>query len=233
DVAVTAGDDGTVRFWDANTGKQTKRIDVTRDWTRAAALSPDGNWLAASELGENHAGSLWDVKTGKRVYRLAGHRRWGGRRALAFTADSKRLASWGDDQYLRLWDVKKGKAIEEHAVRPDGKGGPKDDAGPADFRELMSFLHGSLSDDAWLFATPFEDAVFVFDVVSGKQKVKLKNEDGHVGHLAFSPDNKTLLVSAWGKPRQEKLPGGGTRYSHEDPPVVLYDLDSGGPSKRV
>jgi WD40 repeat protein len=232
DVAVTSGDDGTVRFWDARTGKQTKRIDVNRDWTRAAALSPDGKWLAASDLGEDHAVSLWDPKTGKRVYRLAGHGRYGGRRALAFTADSKRLASWGDDQYLRLWDVKKGKAIEEHAVRPDGKGGPKEDAGPMDDRE-MGFLPATLSADARLFATSSADGVFVFDVASGKQKMKFKNEDGWAGDFSFSPDNKTLLVAASGKSRQEKLPGGGTRYSREDPPVILYDLGDGGPRKRV
>jgi Tol biopolymer transport system component len=92
---------------------------------------------------------------------------------------------------------------------------------------------GVLSGDGRLFATSLEDSIFVFDVASGKQKVKLKNVDGILGHLAFSPDSKTLLASAWGKARQEKLPGGGTRMTHDEHVVTLYDLGAGGPSKRL
>src|SRR5262249_32576819 len=133
-LAVTGGDDGTVRVWDAATGRHKRKVEVAGHWVRAAAVSPDGSWLATSELGESHAGRLWDLSTGREGYRLAGHGRMGGRRALAFSRDGKRLASWGDDMYLRLWNVRLGKAILEHEVRPDGRPIPSGDEDP---RERM------------------------------------------------------------------------------------------------
>src|SRR5262249_45039411 len=110
DLALTGGDDGTVRLWDATTARHRRKIHVPGDWVRAVAVSPDGSWLATADLGDRDAVRLWDLSTGRQGYRLAGHGRMGGRRALAFSRDGKRLASWGDDMYLRLWNVRLGKA---------------------------------------------------------------------------------------------------------------------------
>jgi WD40 repeat protein len=228
-TAVTGGDDGMVRLWDSTTGRHKRKIDVTDSWVRGLALSPDGRWLATSELGQKHAVCLWDLATGRQVYRLAGHGRLGGRRSLAFTPDSKLLASWGDDMYLRLWDVGKGKAVEEHEIRPDGEPIPdEDDRGVV----MRFFPPGQLSTDASLLVVG-EGSFCVFDARTGKQKFKLANEGSAIGGLAVSPDGKHLLASTWGKSREIKLTDGGTRYTTDPPLACLYEIATGKVVHRI
>jgi WD40 repeat protein len=229
-TAITGGDDGTVRLWDSATGKQRRKIEVAPEWVRAVAVSPDGRWLATSELGDKHAVRLWDLGTGREVYRLAGHGRLGGHRALAFTPDSKQLASWGDDMYLRLWDVQKGKAILEHEVRPDGGLMPHEREGGRHLRDFAS--EGVFSRDAGLLmlgGNPF----FVFEVKSGKQLRKIPHEGGHTLGMRVSPDGKYLLVCSWGRGRQVKMQDGKTRITTDDPFVGLYDVSTGKEVRRV
>jgi RNA polymerase sigma factor (sigma-70 family) len=229
-TAVTGGDDGTVRVWDSATGKQRQRFEVTSDWVRAVAVSPDGRWLATSELGDQHAVRLWDLRKSRAVYRLAGHGRLGGRRALAFTPDSKRLASWGDDMYLRLWDVQKGKAVEEHELRPDGEAVPDEDDSVGRLRNPLG--EGVFSRDASLLLLE-RHAFFVFDVKTGKQKTKAANEGGSVFGLTVSPDGKYLLVSTWGKQRSVRLNDGQTRYTPGEPFACLYEVATGKVVRRI
>jgi WD40 repeat protein len=84
-----------------------------------------------------------------------------------------------------------------------------------------------VSADARLFAITTSDGLFVFDALSGEQKLKLKNEGGGVSDAAFSPDNKALLVAHGGKGRLVRLPKGGQQVVRDDPTVALYDTASG------
>ena len=130
---VTASDDGTIRIWDAASGRQQKVLDNSNEkqpfaWVRGIALSPDGKWIASNSLDDTVR--LWDMATGKEVYRLPGHGRYGGRRPVAFSPDSRRFCTWGDeDAFLRVWDVATGKAIQEFAIRPS-------DAKPFDWPQV-------------------------------------------------------------------------------------------------
>jgi RNA polymerase sigma factor (sigma-70 family) len=232
-LAVTAGDDGTVRLWDSATGRQRRKIAVRAGSVRAA-VSPDGRWLATSELGLGKRPSvhLRDLRTGREVYRLAGHG-GGGRRALAFTSDSKRLASWGSDMYLRLWDVRLGKATTEDEVRPDGEAIPGEE-GPRE-REMKLLLmgDGAFSADASLLVLARHEEFFVFDVKKGKQKRKFPNEGGHVIGVALSPNGKHLLASTWGKSRLVRTTDGRQRITSGDPLACVYDLASGEVVRRI
>ena len=93
---VTASDDGTIRIWDAASGRQQKVLGNSNEkqtyvaWVRGIALSPDGKWIASNSLDDTVR--LWDMATGKEVYRLPGHGRYGGRRPVAFAPDSRRSA---------------------------------------------------------------------------------------------------------------------------------------------
>jgi RNA polymerase sigma factor (sigma-70 family) len=230
DTAVTGGDDGTVRVWDSRTGRQRRQFDVTNHWVRAVAVSPDGRWLATSELDEQHSVRLWDLRTGREVYRLAGHGRWGGRRALAFTPDSKQLASWGDDMYLRLWNVRNGKAVLEHEVRPDGEPIPDEEARSKRLRESLG--EGVFSRNASCLVLE-RRKLFVFDVKTGKQKFRVANEGGHVIGLAVSPDGKYLLASTWGKSRVVKMKDGRMRITTDEPLACLYEAATGKVVQRI
>jgi WD40 repeat protein len=221
-TAVTSGDDGVVRVWESATGRHRRKIDVTNHWVRAAAVTPDGRWLATSTLGDDHAVGLWDLHTGKRVYRLAGHGRLGGQRALAFTRDGKQLLSWGDDMYLRTWDVRKGKAIEEHEILPDGQPIPGED----DWN-LRHLDRGIISPDGSFLLLEARDSFIVFDTKTGKQTTKFGSEGDSIGAIAVSPDGKHLLTSGWGKLKEVVLTDGQRRTTADDNLVCLYEIATG------
>src|SRR5262249_1344575 len=124
-LIVTAGDDHSVRVWEAATGKQ-RRVHAFDQWVRSIALSPDGGLLAASCFDDTVR--LYAMADGREIYRLPGHGRYGGRRTLAFAPDGRTFLSFGDDFYLRRWDVKTGRALFEHAIRPSGVDIPDPDA---------------------------------------------------------------------------------------------------------
>jgi RNA polymerase sigma factor (sigma-70 family) len=230
-TAVTAGDDGVVRVWESATGRHRRKIEVTSHWVRAAAVTPDGRWLATSTLGDDHAVVLWDLQTGRQVYRLAGHGRLGGLRALAFAPDGKRLLSWGDDLYLRTWDVRKGKAIEEHEIRPDGQLVPGED--DWDFRRLGNMDNGIFSPDGSFLLIAGRDTFFVFDTKTGKQKSKIAGEGGSIGGIAISADGKYLLTSGWGKWKEVRLTDGRMRSTVGDNLACLYEIATGKALHRV
>jgi WD40 repeat protein len=226
-TAMTAGDDGTARLWESATGKHRRTIRVTDSWVRGARVSPDGRWLVASTLGQDHAVSLWNLKTGRLVFREPGHGRLGGKRAVAFSADGKRFLSWGDDMYSRTWDIRNGKAVAEQAIRPDGQGVPDlDEPGEMDMKSSASDS-GAFSPDGGLLVLGGWEGFFVFDTKTGKQVRKIEHPQGHVAKLAVSPDGKFLLTSAWGRSRQIKLPDGRMRSSSGDGVLTLHDLTTG------
>ncbi len=215
---VTAGDDATVRVWDADTGKQKQKL-VHGHWVRGLALSPDGTRISSSSVDDTVC--VWDAKTGRQIYKVPGRSSVGGRRALTFTPDGKRLLSWGDDSCLRAWDMANGKAVFEHKLRPTGGKMPNDSEPHA--RKLMIGDAAFAPDGERLVVTVGFD-IHIFDTATGQETQKIARDRAHVTPLAISPDGKYLLGSALGKPVETKLPDGRSSWSAT---VVLLTLVGG------
>jgi WD40 repeat protein len=225
-LIVTAGDDTTVRLWDAATGRQRHRLDHG-GWVRAVAVSPDGTKVASSSLDDTVR--LWDAASGREIYRLAGHGEVGGQRSLRFTPDGRRLLSFGDDFYLRLWDVRNGKAVAEHAIRPTGVKVPDEDSDAREREMLRGMTPAFFSADGKVMVLDCLRDTFVFDVTTGKELRKMTLPGRGVGdRAALSPDGRSLLGAEYGEVTQVPLPGGKTRFVYPDAhPVVLYDAGTG------
>jgi WD40 repeat protein/serine/threonine protein kinase len=169
--------DGTVRLWDAATGRET-RVLRGHDKITYWALSPDGRGLASA--GSDQTVRLWDVATGRQVHVLRGHT--APILAVAFAPDGRRLASASEDHTARVWDTETG---ESRAVL----------SGHADLVRAVAF-----SPDGRHLASAGEDClVRLWDAETGGAVATLRGHTGPVVGLAFSPDGK-LLASGGGFP---------------------------------
>jgi len=113
---ASAGDDGSVRVWDALGGDTTSTLSffVKHDSSGKAnprafsmlSWSPDGKRLAVA--GEDGAIKVWDVDTGQAVVTLYAHPPNDIQEvicAVAWNPDGKRLASSSPDGTFLLWDT--------------------------------------------------------------------------------------------------------------------------------
>jgi WD40 repeat protein len=114
-VAVTAGIDKTIRFWDAASGKhlETLRAGST---VLVLGFSPDGAYLAAGTADNSVV--VIDAKTRKSITTLKGHT--DEIQCVAFSPDSKLLATCAGQEKevtVRLWPV--GDWDKCEVLRPD------------------------------------------------------------------------------------------------------------------
>ncbi len=199
-TAVTASPDGSVRVWDAGSGKQRHLMRHDKG-VCVAGLSADGRLIASSGLDD--AVRLWETATGKERYRLPGHGNLGGRHAIAFAPDGQSFASWGDhDSFLRRWDVQTGKLINEREVSPVARN-EKNDALQRINRQAV------FSPDAREIVFGDNDKIVIFDVETGQEMRKLPHPDGYIVSLAVGPGARLVATSAWGRDEQIPLANGG------------------------
>jgi WD40 repeat protein/tRNA A-37 threonylcarbamoyl transferase component Bud32 len=95
---VSAGNDGTVRWWDAAAGRPG-RVWAVGGGAGCVAVAPDGR-TAAVGTGDGHL-ALWDVAGGFERRREPGppHRLT----AVAYSPDGRTIATGGRDGAVRLW----------------------------------------------------------------------------------------------------------------------------------
>ena len=92
-VLASCSRDGTVKLWDAATGKAQRTLTEHDGDVYAVAFSPKGDLLASG--GRDKDIRLWDAQTGKVIRTLAGHTDIV--RSVAFSLDQKTLASGSMD----------------------------------------------------------------------------------------------------------------------------------------
>jgi WD40 repeat protein len=165
-LLATAGFDGLVKLWDADSGKEVRALAGHTGPVYAVAFSPDGQTLAS--CSEDKTVRLWSVADGMSAKELKGH--GGVVDGLAFAPDGRHIASCSADKSVRLWDVAEGKdkSLGGHggtayavAFAPDGK----------------------------LLASAGADAlVKLWDVPEQKPLKDLKGHDGPVSTVLVLPD---------------------------------------------
>jgi WD40 repeat protein len=198
DVLATTASDGTVRLWDANTGKPTHVLRHDEHWVRDMAFAPDGKRLASSCFDDTVR--VWDVDTGTPIHRLVGHGQLGGRRVVRFTTDAKRLVSWGDDYCLRVFDMATGKALSESRPAPKGSMLPAEN----EVRNLLTdelFMQlratTMVPDGSQLVFPSLKGGLEFFDVATAKRVRSLAGEMPPLWTLHFAPDQKSVLLHSF------------------------------------
>jgi len=116
--------DGTLKLWDATTGREIRAFSGHRGMINAVVFSPDGR-LAMSG-GADNALKLWETATGRELRAL----QHGDEVHLAaFSPDGQLALSGSKDGTVCLWDIQHGEELvkfialgngEWVAVTPDG-----------------------------------------------------------------------------------------------------------------
>jgi WD40 repeat protein len=225
---VTVGG-AAIRFWEAKTGKHLHAIPITA-WT-SAALSPDGTRVATA--AHDNTVRLFDAGSGKEIFRLPGHGELGPRYRVAFSADGKQFATFGEDRYLRVWNTANGRAIHEHLIRPASLDlpGENDHSPEADLKRRMlelRMMQAYFTPEASTLIVSVDGKHNVYDVGTGKERVKFDAEDAH--NVAISPDSRWLLLSAWGR---AVLGKDRKAIQAKNDNVVVYELASGKEKLRM
>jgi WD40 repeat protein len=143
-TVATASRDGTVRLWEAATGRELRVLRVHSGFVLSVAFSPDGRLVALgggnNVLNEetqskvisrdpvDNAVRLWEVATGREVRILPGGNR--PAHSVTFSSDGRLLAAVCGER-ARLWDLAAGtdgvtlsevkETVVAIAFSPDGK----------------------------------------------------------------------------------------------------------------
>lgn len=163
--------DGTLRLWDAVTGKALRVFQAHPSPVRSVAFSPNGALLAAASADQTL--SLWNVGTGQLVRILRGHE--GPISSVAFHPDGATLASASADRTVRLWSVSTGQGL--HVLK-----------GHAHFVRSVAFSPDGLT----LASGSADRTIKLWRTSDGTVLRTLWGHVDHVRSVAFSPDGSIL-----------------------------------------
>jgi WD40 repeat protein/basic membrane lipoprotein Med (substrate-binding protein (PBP1-ABC) superfamily)/transcriptional regulator with XRE-family HTH domain len=123
---ATGIQDGTIRVWDAITGREIRILRGHRDAVLSVAFDPSGKRLATASL--DSTAKVWDLASGKELFTLGGHT--GAVTSIAYNPDGTRIATASRDGMAKLWDGTTGEELltfsgdgselNEIAFSPDG-----------------------------------------------------------------------------------------------------------------
>jgi WD40 repeat protein len=177
-MLLASGDptNGKITLWDTTTGqKLPQSFTGGENKVSGVAFSCDGKVLASS--GSTIA--FWDITTGKKrgetrtAYEGVG-------RVLTFSK-SGLLASVHDGNIIILWEIARGRLLRKLTGIP------------GDHITSLAF-----SPDSKMLASASGSRIVLWNTDTGKKIGEIRGQKGYA-HLAFSPDNKTL-VSGGEKP---------------------------------
>jgi WD40 repeat protein len=209
-LVASAGRDGHVNVWDADTGRLRLRLEAHRGEALSLAFAPGGNTLASG--GEDKVIRLWDLASGRLMRDLKGHR--DAVRALAFSPDGKTLASGGSD-----WAYHRGRDTSRFPGPDPGRRGewrlwvPATGAVTRTVSEPDRVSSLAFSPDGTLLACGVGRDVRLYDLASETPGRIMTSHDGAVSSLAFTPDGQSLISGSHDRTaRRVRIPSGDEEW---------------------
>ena len=212
---VTAGQDHSVRVWDAIDGKLIASLPGHTALVETAAFSPDGKLIVTG--GMDKTARVWDWQQQRGVATLKGHSN--SVVDAEFSPDGRYVVTASRDKTARVWDSVTGRVVmilrghrDEIATASFSPGGSliltsgADNTArlwsSADGQPLRVLQHRGIvesarfSPDGQLIATAsFDNAARIWNVKDGRLVATLSH-DGPVEDICFSADGRLLMTNS-------------------------------------
>ena len=171
-ACLSGSNDGTLKLWDAATGRELLSLTGHARSVTCCAWRPDGSRLLSGSSDKTL--KLWDAASGMELLSLTEHASYV--LCCALSPDGSRLLSGSGENTLKLWDAASGKellSLTGHANcvnccawSPDGS----------------RLLSGSL-----------DNTLKLWDASNGREVLSLQGHASSVLCCAWSPDGSRLL----------------------------------------
>lgn len=166
---------GTVRVWDAVTGRELLQFQAHSGKIQTIVVSPDGKWLATgSDDGTAKVWSIQDRRLLRTIGKIGGD--LGVIWCVVFSPDGTRLVTAGEKRRATVWSLQTGKLL----------------------LTLQSAGAAAFSPDGRRIVTNLNDcSARVWDARTGEQLLRLQGHTILVGAVAYSPDGHSILTGSW------------------------------------
>ncbi|KAJ3055829.1 hypothetical protein HK097_009032 [Rhizophlyctis rosea] len=172
-MVATAGDDGTVKLWNSDSGEEQLRLEGHIGPVGCLCWVADGTKVVSG--GDDGLVKVWDIETGRALWSQGGHE--GRVLSVAATPDTKLVVSGDEGGFIRLFETTTGKAmksLESHSGA---------------LRKLV------ISEDSKLIASVGRDGLIqIWDVIRQKRCRSIDSKHGYAWSVGFGP-NASWLAS--------------------------------------
>jgi hypothetical protein len=174
---ATGSHDGTVKIWDAASGRVINTLAGHDNLVFSVAWSPDGTRLASGS--DDRTVKVWDPSSG-RVLNTLSHDSFVF--SVSWSPDGTHLASGSADDTVRLWESSSGRFVNSLSGHDN------------------SVLTVTWSPDGTRLASGSADrTVRLWDPSSGRVLNTLSGHNDLVRSVAWSPDGTRLASGSWGR----------------------------------
>ncbi|MDY6990290.1 MAG: TIR domain-containing protein [Thermodesulfobacteriota bacterium] len=177
-MAVSGGNDRTLRVWDVETGECVKTFQGHTNFVQSVSVTADGR-MAVS--GGHATVRVWDIETGECIKTLKtfGEGYSGWIQSVSVTPDGRKAVSGDNDRTVRVWDIETGECVRTFKTFGGGYSCKVSSVNVTpDGRRAVS---GS-------YAT-----VQVWDIETGECVRAFKGHKGLVGSVSVTPDGRKAV----------------------------------------
>ncbi len=171
-LALSGGDDRTLRLWEVATGRDVGRLTGHKGQVTSVALSPDGRLAVSAD--RDHSLRLWDTSRRRELRSFNGPR--GPILSVALAPDGKTILTGHFDTTVRLWEIATGRELRRFS-------------GHRQMVACVLFAAGGRMP----VSGSSDQTIRGWDPASGAELFCCQGHTGPVNGLALAPDGRHLL----------------------------------------